>query len=69
MHYTLQKFNFVIVFPINSLTLARYRQAMFSSGAKDDPLDAELALGIMLNYPNKVNLYILVVTTHEHLRC
>ena len=27
---------------------------MFPSGAKDDPMDAELALDMMLNYPNKV---------------
>ena len=52
--YALQKYNFVTVFPIHGLTLARYRQAMFPSGAKDDPSDAELALDMMLNYPNKV---------------
>jgi hypothetical protein len=27
---------------------------MFPSGAKDDPMDTELALDMMLNYPNKV---------------
>jgi hypothetical protein len=52
--YALQKYNFVTVFPIHGLTLARYRQAMFLSGAKDDPSDAALALDMMLNYPNKV---------------
>ena len=52
--YALQKYDFVTVFPIHGLTLARYRQAMFPSGAKDDPSDAELALDMMINYPNKV---------------
>jgi transposase len=52
--YALQKYSFVTVFPIHGLTLARYRQAMFPSGAKDDPSDAELALNMMLNYPDKV---------------
>ncbi len=52
--YALQKYSFVTVFPIHGLTLARYRQAMFPSGAKDDPMDAELALDMMLKYPNKV---------------
>jgi transposase len=52
--YALQKYSFVTVFPIHGLTLARYRQEMFPSGAKDDPSDAELALDMMLNYPNKV---------------
>jgi hypothetical protein len=27
---------------------------MFPSGAQDDPMDTELALDLMLNYPNKV---------------
>ena len=52
--YALQKYSFVTVFPIHGLTLARYRQAMFPSGAKDDPSDAELALDMMLHYPKKV---------------
>ena len=39
--YALQKYAFVTVFPIHGLTLARYREAMFPSGAKDDPMDAE----------------------------
>ncbi len=52
--YALQKYSFVTVFPIHGLTLARYREAMYPSGAKDDPSDAHLALDMMLNYPNKV---------------
>jgi hypothetical protein len=52
--YALQKYSFVTVYPIHGLTLARYRQAMFPSGAKDDPSDAELALDMMLNYPKKI---------------
>jgi hypothetical protein len=52
--YALQKYSFVTVYPIHGLTLARYRQAMFPSGSKDDPSDAELALDMMLNYPKKI---------------
>jgi transposase len=52
--YALQKYAFVTVFPIHAATLARYRQAMFPSGAKDDPSDAELALDLMLKYPEKI---------------
>jgi len=52
--YALQKYSFVTVFPIHGLTLARYREAMYPSGAKDDPSDAHLALDMMLNYPSKV---------------
>jgi hypothetical protein len=52
--YALQKYSFVTVYPIHGLTLARYRQAMFPSGSKDEPSDAELALDMMLNYPKKI---------------
>ncbi|EJF2191206.1 transposase, partial [Salmonella enterica] len=46
--YALQKYPFVTVFPVHALSLARYRQAFWPSGAKDDPQDAELALDLML---------------------
>jgi len=36
------------------LSLARYRQAFSPSGAKDYPQDAELALELMLRYPQKI---------------
>lgn len=52
--YALQKYPFVTVFPVHALSLARYRQAFWPSGAKDDPHDAELALDLMLRYPKKV---------------
>ena len=52
--YALQKYSYVTVFPIHAATLARYRQAMFPSGAKDDSSDAELALNLMMKYPEKI---------------
>ncbi len=39
----LQKYDFMVLYPINPLQLARYREAFTPSGAKDDPTDAELA--------------------------
>ena len=52
--YALQKYNFITIFPINPLLLAKYREAFTPSKAKDDPTDAELALDLMLNYPKKI---------------
>lgn len=52
--YALQKYPFITVFPVHALSLARYRQAFSPSGAKDDPQDAELALDLMLRYPEKI---------------
>src|SRR5947209_11256863 len=39
----LQKYHFLVLFPINPATLAKYREAFQPSGAKNDPGDAELA--------------------------
>jgi hypothetical protein len=44
----------ITVFPVHALSLARYRQTFWPSGAKDDPQDAELALELMLRYPKKI---------------
>ncbi len=47
----LQKYDFVVIFPINPSTLAKYREAFQPSKAKDDPTDAELALDMLLRHP------------------
>ena len=51
--YALQKFDFFVIFPINPLTLAKYRQAFTPSRAKDDPTDAELALELLFKHPER----------------
>jgi len=42
--HALMKYDFLVLFPIAPTRLARYRAAITSSGAKDDPSDAALAL-------------------------
>jgi hypothetical protein len=37
-----RKYHFLVLFPVNPLTRARYREALTPSRAKDDPTDAEL---------------------------
>jgi hypothetical protein len=37
--YALQRYAFLVLFPVNPATLAKYRKAFHVSGAKDDPLD------------------------------
>jgi len=49
----LQKYDFLVLFPINPATLAKYREAFQPSGAKDDPADAELALDLLLHHPER----------------
>src|SRR5712691_7308983 len=46
----LRKYDFLVLFPINPLTLARYREALTPSRAKDDPTDAALQLELLLTH-------------------
>src|SRR5919205_2171633 len=51
----LRKYDFLVLFPINPLTLARYREAFTPSRAKDDPTDAELQLEMLLTHRDKLS--------------
>jgi transposase len=46
----LRKYDFLVLFPINPLMLARYREAFTPSRAKDDPTDAALQLALRLTH-------------------
>ena len=50
----LQKYDGLVLFPINPLTLARYREAFTTSRAKDDPSDAQLQLELLLKHRDKL---------------
>src|SRR5712692_7900063 len=53
--YALQKYDFLVLFPVNPATLAKYRQAFTPSHAKDDPTDAELQLEVLIRHRDKLN--------------
>jgi len=46
----LRTYDFLVLFPINLLTLARYREAFTPSRAQDDPTDAALQLALLLTH-------------------
>jgi transposase len=52
--YALRQYAFLILFPVNPLTLAKYREAFTPSHAKDDPTDAELQLELLLKHRDKL---------------
>jgi transposase len=52
--FALRKYDFLVLFPINPLTLARYREAFTPSRAKDDPTDAALQLALLLTHRDKL---------------
>lgn len=53
--YALQRYAFLVLFPVNPTTLAKYRQTFHVSGAKDDPSDAQLALDLLMTHPEKLS--------------
>jgi hypothetical protein len=52
--YALQRHPFLILFPVNPTTLAKYRETFCVSGAKDDLSDARLALDLLVTHPEKL---------------
>jgi transposase len=50
----LGKYDFLVRFPVNPLTVARYREAFTPSHATDDPTDAELPLELLLTHRDKL---------------
>jgi hypothetical protein len=51
----LRKDDLLVLFPINPLTLARYREVFTPSRAKDDPTDAALQLELLLTHRDKLS--------------
>jgi hypothetical protein len=52
--YALQKYDFLILFPVNPVTLAKYREAFTPSHAKDDPTDAEYQLELLVQHRDRL---------------
>ena len=52
----LRTHDFLVLFPVNALTVARYREAFTPSRAKDDPSDAEIQLELLLKHRDKLQV-------------
>ncbi len=50
----LRTYDFLVLFPVNPFTLAKYREAFTPSRAKDDPTDAELQVELLLKHRDKL---------------
>jgi hypothetical protein len=48
------KYDFLALFPVNPQSLAHYRTVFSSSGAKDDPTDAQLQLDLLRNHRDRL---------------
>ena len=45
------------LYPLNPLTVSRYRKALFTSGAKDDPLDGQLIEELIYHHRDRFRPY------------
>ena len=56
--YALMHVDFLRLYPVNPQTLSQFRKAFYPSGAKDDPIDADLLLEILLTHRQHLRLWI-----------
>ena len=52
--YALLKYDFLVLYPINPATLAKYREAFSPSRAKDDPQDADYLLELLFHHRDRL---------------
>ena len=51
LFYALMNYEFLRLYPIPPKALADYRKALYPSGSKDDPTDAQLLLEFLCKHP------------------
>ncbi len=56
--YALMHVDFLRLYPVNPQTLAQFRKAFYPSGAKDDPIDAELLLEILMTHRQHLRVWV-----------
>jgi len=55
--HALLEYDFLVLYPINPRTLKRFREAFASSGAKDDPSDADLLLELLEKHEDRLRAW------------
>ena len=55
--FALLQYDFLVLFPLNPTTLAKYREAFSPSRAKDDPTDAEYAAELVRHHSDRLKAW------------
>src|SRR6516162_9358720 len=55
--YALMHVAFLRLYPVNPQTLSQFRKAFYPSGAKDDPIDADLLLEVLMTHRQHLRLW------------
>lgn len=56
--YALMSYEFLVLYPVNPQTLAKYRKAFRTSGAKDDPGDAALLMELVKLHRERLRAWV-----------
>src|SRR5262245_49101865 len=56
--YALMNVEFVRLYPVNPQSLAKFRKALYPSGAKSDPVDAELLVDMVSQNPQRFRVWL-----------
>src|SRR6266404_517507 len=56
--YALMSTDFIEIYPVNPQSLAKFRQALYPSGAKSDPVDAELLEEMVRQNPGRFRAWV-----------
>src|ERR1700739_3988351 len=56
--FMLSKYEPLHLFPVPSTMSASMRKALYPSGSKDDPRDADLLLGLLLQHPRQATPFV-----------
>jgi transposase len=56
--YALMHVDCLRLYPVNPQTLAQFRKAFYPSGAKDDPVDADLLLEILMTHRQHLRVWV-----------
>lgn len=54
---SLSKYENLVLYPIHPATASDFRKAVFPSGSKDDPLDADVLLEFLLKHRNRLRVW------------
>lgn len=55
--FALLQYDFLVLYPLNPTTLAKYREAFTPSRAKDDPSDAEYAAELLMKHSDRLKAW------------
>ena len=66
--YCLLKYDFLALYPVNPRCLAEYRRAFKVSGAKDDPLDADLLCELVCLHADRLRALVVEDAPTRQLR-